>query len=527
MNSLWKKKPNTVGLKPAATTIRITDKPKPKPLPSKEKEEKALAARRGGESARAPAKSRKQTAIPPSSSKDSARLPVKRKASRQISPSTKFSDDDDESEDDGSPASFVEKRNKVSSSALVDLKRKLRSRKAFSAEEGSSFEMIHAADTTSGGRKSRSGDPEYSIIVELKYPNTSQLERYVEINCGQDKRLIDYRYELFLRTGTDDNFKHTFKDMINAFEEIFVVANIVTDVYLTKDQAKPFKDPNTGYIRRLERAKGLLKHNKDGTQTPQLLDGFKKAVDAYNNAIGELLNDGALARNLDAMHHLPEDMVHYILGQVYDRTVSPKVESLREYENGSDNVYGELRPSFISKLLTEVELKSDQVFVDLGSGVGNVVIQAALEFGCESWGCEMMQNAYTLADAQKKEFDARCRLWGIAPGEVHLKGDSFLSNKATHEAMKRADVILVNNHVFTPQTNRSLIDLFLDLKDGCKIISMKNFVPDDHVAKRNSDDPVNILDVVKKSWYDADSVSWGGVGGNYFVAVKRPLNEEV
>ncbi|MBN6743433.1 hypothetical protein JKG47_23855, partial [Acidithiobacillus sp. MC6.1] len=81
----------------------------------------------------------------------------------------------------------------------------------------------------------------------------------------------------------------------------------------------------------------------------------------------------------------------------------------------------ELLDSVISKILKETKLMSDQVFLDLGSGVGNVVLQAALEVGCESWGCEMMKNAYTLADRQKEEFQARCRLWGGKPGRVRLE----------------------------------------------------------------------------------------------------------
>ena len=80
----------------------------------------------------------------------------------------------------------------------------------------------------------------------------------------------------------------------------------------------------------------------------ELLEGFKKAVDNYNSTLEELIQGGALATNLDAMHHLPLDMVKCIMEQVYDRAVSPKVELLTKYEAGSDNVYGELRPPFIS-----------------------------------------------------------------------------------------------------------------------------------------------------------------------------------
>ena len=76
--------------------------------------------------------------------------------------------------------------------------------------------------------------------------------------------------------------------------------------------------------------------------------------------------------------------------------------------------------------------------VDLGSGVGNVVLQAALEIGCESWGCEMMPNACTLADLQQAEFKARCRLWGITPGKTRLVQGDFLTEQSIIEVLKRA-----------------------------------------------------------------------------------------
>lgn len=307
------------------------------------------------------------------------------------------------------------------------------------------------------------------------------------------------------------------KDRIDPLHEIYDIARLVTDVYLTKAQAEPFTDPNTGFIRRIDRAKNMLSRD---IKNAALQQGFKDAVKSYNVALDKLVREGSLAKNLDTMHEIPFEMVCCILRQVYDRAVSPQVDLLKQYENGTDNIYGELLPPFVSKILGETQLKSDQVFVDLGSGVGNVVLQAALEVGCESWGCEMMENACRLAEAQEKEFAARCRLWGIQTGTVRLVRGDFLESDPIKEVMKRADVILVNNQAFTPQLNRRLIDLFLDVKNGCKIVSLRSFVPHDHkITARNRDDPVNVLDVVKGEYYDK-SVSWTDVGGDYFIATK-------
>jgi len=218
---------------------------------------------------------------------------------------------------------------------------------------------------------------------------------------------------------------------------------------------------------------------------------------------------------------MESELVQVINRQVYDRTVSPEIESLTRYQKATkDNTYGELQHSFVSRIFKETGIKSNNVFVDLGSGVGNVVLQAALQVGCESWGCEMMENACDLADAQEKEFDARCRLWGIQPGKVHLERGDFLENRKIHAALKRADVVLVNNEVFSSELNQSLIQLFLDLKEGCQIVSLKTFVPAGHqITSRNQGDPISLLRNRKREYYRGD-VSWADKGGDYYIATK-------
>lgn len=312
------------------------------------------------------------------------------------------------------------------------------------------------------------------------------------------------------------------KDQIDPTEEIFKIVEHVTDVYLNSEQAKVFREPNTGIIRQLTKAKNLISNGNKLDK--DLLKGFKNVVKVYNSMISKLIDDGALAKNLESKHHLPIEMIITILDQVYERAVSPQVDILTkkraDAQNEKDNTYGELRPLFVSMALEKAGLRSDQVFVDLGSGVGNVVLQAALEFGCESFGCEMVENACKLAKAQEREFAARCRLWGINAGKVRLEQGSFFENQATFEAIKKADVILVNNEVFSADTNGNLISLFLDCKDGCKIISLQPFVEPGHeITERNLYDPRNQLEV-KQYEYHNEYVSWKYDGGDFYISTK-------
>lgn len=282
-----------------------------------------------------------------------------------------------------------------------------------------------------------------------------------------------------------------------------------TSYFLDPEADDFFVNADTGIIRRLERARNL----RD-------LDGFMKALDDYNSSVESLRDSGQIAAILDKKHGLPESLVIRIMTQAYDRAVSPRVDLLRKYENGTNEIYGELKSNLVYQILVETQITSSQVFVDLGSGVANVVLQAALQIGCESWGCEIMENACSLADAQKVEFEARCRLWGIQPGLARLERGDFMMNSDIRGALQRADVVLVNNEVFTPDLNVSLVNLFLDLKEGCKIVSLKSFVPQNRkISNYNNNDPSNILEVEKKT-YSTKSVSWKDEGGDYYIATK-------
>ena len=270
------------------------------------------------------------------------------------------------------------------------------------------------------------------------------------------------------------------------------------------------KDDSNGLLRKLKRAID----RRSG-------DDYVELIEEWNNTIAKLRKNGAIGKVLDGMTRLDLKLVERILTQTYSRTVSLQVGLLRQYENGTDNVYGELLPNFISTIFQkDTKLKSGHVFVDLGSGVGNVVLQAALEIGCESWGCEMMENACELADLQKCEFRARCRLWGLSAGAVYLERGDFLENPAIGKVLQRADVVLVNNQAFTPELNEGLISLFLDLKEGCQIVSLKSFVPSGHkITSRNLYRACNVLDVIEKRYYSG-CVSWTDAPGTYYVSTK-------
>ncbi|KAM7202271.1 histone-lysine N-methyltransferase [Naviculisporaceae sp. PSN 640] len=409
------------------------------------------------------------------------------------SPSFMESDDEDGGDEDWEAVMDARKRRKMMEDQLVrvDPSRSLRHPRIWTGEEtvvGDKMSappaIIHAVDVASLQLKCQPalGLKADNVAVRLQYPGGRYPEKY-ELVWGKDK--------------------------IDAVQDIIKVVNYVATTYIPEKHkdADFFLNQTSGICRRLEKSK----NNGDGV-------GFKNVLREYNERLRSLQKQGVIAKHLDTMHGIPKDLTAFILDQVYDRTVAPNVELLAKYKNGSDNVYGELLHPFISNILERTKMTSKKVFVDLGSGVGNVTLQAALEIGCESWGCEMMENACNLAEAQLKEFSARCRLWGILPGKVRLERGDFRKNEKILAALKRADVVLVNNQAFTSQLNADLVSMFLDLKPGCKIISLKTFVHDNKNAE--NDVATSILDVEHLT-YPEEYVSWTSASGSYCISTRR------
>ncbi|KAF3908555.1 hypothetical protein ABW21_db0207718 [Orbilia brochopaga] len=290
-------------------------------------------------------------------------------------------------------------------------------------------------------------------------------------------------------------------DEFRPMDDIYFTIETVAKTLMTREQGKVILNEENGILRRLNRFRNMRQQRE-----------YMRVLKEYNVLVREMRKDGTMKRNIENIEVLPSPLVDYILTQCYQRTVSKEARLVKEDETAfTDNVYGELLGPLLRQMFYKAGLRPSSVFVDLGSGVGNAVLHAALEFGSESWGVEMMDRAARLADAQAKEFRSRTRLWGINTGSVTLKHASFFDCPEIDEAMKRADVLLVNNFAFQAKTNDRLVLKFLDLKDGTKIISLKPFVEASRVINdRNCEDPLNNFRSETFTAFGEGNVSWTG-----------------
>jgi H3 lysine-79-specific histone-lysine N-methyltransferase len=116
-----------------------------------------------------------------------------------------------------------------------------------------------------------------------------------------------------------------------------------------------------------------------------------------------------------------------------------------------------------------INLTEDQTFIDLGSGVGNVVLHVSALANCKYvYGIEYEETPATYARAMSSEFRFWMRWYGKLYSEFQLEQGDFLNHPMIDERIKEADVIFANNYVFGSTVNHELKVKFMNMK-GMKI----------------------------------------------------------
>lgn len=248
-------------------------------------------------------------------------------------------------------------------------------------------------------------------------------------------------------------------------------------------------------------------------------DKLLESIALFNFLLLKLQRQGVIQDYLSKKTTISKAFIHELLCQIYARTVSPLSRKLRKYKAFSNNVYGEILPNFFSEMMNKVGATHKHTFLDLGSGVGNCTIQAALEFGCKSYGAEIMEDASTACELQENEFNERCKFYGLLHGDVKFfLRESFIGHEGVLKVIPDIDVVLVNNYVFNDELNEQVGMLLNGLKPGAKIISLKNLVKPGHtITQYNIASIVHKL-VVEELLFLPGSVSWTNSGGKYFIS---------
>jgi H3 lysine-79-specific histone-lysine N-methyltransferase len=209
----------------------------------------------------------------------------------------------------------------------------------------------------------------------------------------------------------------------------------------------------------------------------ELCDKFNKIIDSYLK-----LNRGTESFSARLEERATAKLFRHILAQVYSRAVTDP-DKLRDYEPFSPSVntktlskskknvvffvqvYGETSPDLIDSILKIINLNEEQTFIDLGSGVGNVVLHVAALGNCKHvYGIEHEETPATYARAMSDEFRFWMRWYGKHHSEFQLEQGDFLTHSKIDERIREADVIFANNYVFGSTVNHELKNKFMNMK---------------------------------------------------------------
>lgn len=269
-------------------------------------------------------------------------------------------------------------------------------------------------------------------------------------------------------------------------------------------------------------------------------ESMQKLCDKYNRAMDSIQQLWKGTTQSMKLNIRPcKGLLRHILQQVYNHSVTDP-EKLNNYEPFSPEVYGETSFDLVAQMIDEIKMTEDDTFVDLGSGVGQVVLQVAAATHCKHYyGVEKAEIPAKYAEAMDTEFRKWMRWYGKKYGEYTLERGDFLSEE-WKEKIASTSVVFVNNFAFGPEVDHQLKERFANMKEGGKIVSSKPFAPlNFRINSRNLSDIGTIMKVVELSPLRG-SVSWTGkpvsyylhtidrtILENYFSSLKNPkLREE-
>uniref|UniRef100_A0A0V0J9F8 Histone-lysine N-methyltransferase, H3 lysine-79 specific n=1 Tax=Schistocephalus solidus TaxID=70667 RepID=A0A0V0J9F8_SCHSO len=240
--------------------------------------------------------------------------------------------------------------------------------------------------------------------------------------------------------------------------------------------------------------------------------------DLYNSCISDLWSKwnekGVRPEFCD--RRAKTNQLKIILAQCYNRAVEDP-EKLNQYPPFSPQVYGETSFELVSQMVNTVSITNDDSFIDLGSGVGQVVLQVAASSNAKfSYGIEKADYPSRCAEKMDREFRRWMAFYGKTYQPYALVQGDFLSPECT-ERIISSTIIFANNFAFGPEVDHQLKERFANLKEGAKIIASKAFCSlNFRISDRKLDDIGSIMHVTCLNPIQ-DAVSWTDKPFSYYV----------
>ncbi|VDP06124.1 unnamed protein product [Soboliphyme baturini] len=195
-------------------------------------------------------------------------------------------------------------------------------------------------------------------------------------------------------------------------------------------------------------------HNVDTTS----FESMKNMCDKFNGTVKTIKQLWQGVTQPKEKQRASTALLRHIVQQVYNHSVS-EPDKLNQYEPFSPEVYGETSYDLIAKMIEKVDLTEDDLFIDLGSGVGQVVLQIAGGSPCyKCIGIEKGEWPNKFAVVLEKEFRKWMKWYGKKHQPFELINGDFLDEKY-RDVIMQASVIFVNNFAFGPEVDHKVEEL--------------------------------------------------------------------
>jgi [histone H3]-lysine79 N-trimethyltransferase len=185
--------------------------------------------------------------------------------------------------------------------------------------------------------------------------------------------------------------------------------------------------------------------------------------------------------------------------------------------------YGELMPKGTECLAKTLKLTTNSTFLDIGSGLGNVVLGLARLKGCIAIGVELDNGLHEGAKKAKEEMIKKATRHNDKELIRKLKKTSFFNSSIEVFIIPpETTAIFINNLMFETELNLKIINKLKQMKYLGKIATL---VPLTNLPRRNGSNTVRNLDDYEKRYSDktvdsifpADCFSWKPAGGSFYV----------
>lgn len=149
---------------------------------------------------------------------------------------------------------------------------------------------------------------------------------------------------------------------------------------------------------------------------------------------------------------------------------------LRKYKSGTAEVYGEALPELVGYLIDHLGITASDVVYDIGSGIGNVVLQISAQTGCKSYGVEIREDLHKIAtnihSCLKTEMGNNKKT-GL--GEVILINGDALNQP---NLLIDTTIVFLNNVCYPEHMLHQLEHFFMEtLQHGTRVVTVKELFP--------------------------------------------------